>query len=376
MQPGQIKNALFSLLGWRTDRKIIVIESDDWGSIRMPSKEVYASLKKAGLDLDSGDSYRYNKYDTLANAEDFSVLFDTLLRFKDSRGKSAVLTAVSVVANPDFETIRDSDFLEYHYESIEQTIERYTGGKDAFAMWKTGIEQNVFIPQFHGREHLNVPVWMRALQENNQQAKLAFDQGVWGFNNMHAEGISFQAAFNPSTVSEVEYHKEVIKDGTRLFKKLFDYDASFFVPPNGQLSNSLERTLTDCGIKFTANAKMQFESIGLGRTKRSLHYLGQRSRRGQTYLIRNCFFEPSSEGKNWVESCLKEIEFAFKWKQPAIIGSHRVNYVGGLDIKNRDSGIGQLSDLLSSVTKRWPEIEFMTSAELGEIILGNKELNQ
>jgi len=26
--------------GWRTDRKIVVIESDDWGAIRMPSKEV------------------------------------------------------------------------------------------------------------------------------------------------------------------------------------------------------------------------------------------------------------------------------------------------------------------------------------------------
>ncbi|NTW32234.1 MAG: hypothetical protein HGB12_06370 [Bacteroidetes bacterium] len=30
--------------GWRTDRKILVIESDDWGSIRMPSKETYSGL--------------------------------------------------------------------------------------------------------------------------------------------------------------------------------------------------------------------------------------------------------------------------------------------------------------------------------------------
>ena len=32
---------LLSIPGWRTNRHIVVIESDDWGSIRMPSKEVY-----------------------------------------------------------------------------------------------------------------------------------------------------------------------------------------------------------------------------------------------------------------------------------------------------------------------------------------------
>jgi hypothetical protein len=27
--------------GWSTKRKIVVIESDDWGAIRMPSRAVY-----------------------------------------------------------------------------------------------------------------------------------------------------------------------------------------------------------------------------------------------------------------------------------------------------------------------------------------------
>ena len=36
---------LSNLPGWRTKRKIVVIESDDWGSIRMPSKRAYEELK-------------------------------------------------------------------------------------------------------------------------------------------------------------------------------------------------------------------------------------------------------------------------------------------------------------------------------------------
>jgi hypothetical protein len=34
-----------NLRGWKTKRKIVVIESDDWGSIRMPSPESFNSSK-------------------------------------------------------------------------------------------------------------------------------------------------------------------------------------------------------------------------------------------------------------------------------------------------------------------------------------------
>ena len=39
-----ITHNLLNILGWRTKRHIVVIESDDWGSIRMPSKKVYDKL--------------------------------------------------------------------------------------------------------------------------------------------------------------------------------------------------------------------------------------------------------------------------------------------------------------------------------------------
>ena len=38
--------------GWKTDRKIVVIESDDWGSIRMPRREVYEMSLKKGYRVD------------------------------------------------------------------------------------------------------------------------------------------------------------------------------------------------------------------------------------------------------------------------------------------------------------------------------------
>ena len=34
-----------------TNRRILVIESDDWGSVRMPSTQAFKRLEEAGLDL-------------------------------------------------------------------------------------------------------------------------------------------------------------------------------------------------------------------------------------------------------------------------------------------------------------------------------------
>ena len=69
-----IKN-LANLPGWRTNRKIVVIESDDWGTIRMSSKEAFNSLLKKGYPV---DQCPYNKYDALESNQDLEMLFDVL----------------------------------------------------------------------------------------------------------------------------------------------------------------------------------------------------------------------------------------------------------------------------------------------------------
>jgi len=69
-----------------------------------------------------------------------------------------------------------------------------------------------------------------------------------------------------------------------------------------------------------------------------------------------------------VQSCLSEIEIAFRWQKPAIISSHRVNYIGSINPDNAKHGLKELNRLLLSITKKWPDIEFMTPTELGRLI--------
>jgi hypothetical protein len=364
---------LSNLPGWRTQRKIVVIESDDWGSIRMPSMRAFERLKAKGLDLVGGDSERYNRYDTLAGEDDLYALFRILESVKDSNGNHAVFTPVVLVANPDFTRIAANYFQEYYYEPFTKTLARYHGHQRTFALWKTGISNRLFVPQFHGREHLNVSEWLRALRGKDPATTAAFEEGMWGFNNTGWNGsqVSYQAAFDIYELADLSFQQQAIIEGLGLFEQLFGYAARFFVPPNGPFNNGLEATASEHGIKYMSSAKIQLEPLGNGKIKKRLHYMGQRNAHGQLYLTRNCIFEPSQHGKDWVDSCLNDVRSAFLWKKPAVISSHRVNYIGAHDIKNRKQGLEQLGQLLKIIVKEWPEVEFMTSQELGDLITGN-----
>ena len=369
-----VKKVASNIVGQIIRQKIVVIESDDWGSVRMPSNEVLETLKSQGLDFDEqGESFRYSLYDTLASPEDLESLFTVLKSHQDKMGKSPVFTALSLVANPDFEKIKESSFERYHWMSLENTFKAYNK-PSSLPFWKKGEEDGVFIPEFHGREHLNVPVWMRDLQNENDSALLAFKNGVWGYKNKNKHGIKYQAAFGLEKHSDLQFQRQTIAEGLDEFKRIHNRSAKYFVAPNGQFNNTLELDLARKGIKYIGASKIQLENLGEGKKRKVYHWLGKKNAYNQFYLTRNCFFEPSYHAKDWLQSCLKEISIAFKLMKPAVISTHRVNYIGALNKANRDNGLSQLDDLLSEILKRWPDVQFMSSSELGNYISSRKGL--
>ena len=125
--------------------------------------------------------------------------------------------------------------------------------------------------------------------------------------------------------------------------------------------------------KFIDTDLIKKEHQGDGKYSYRIYKQGGKNRFNQRYFIRNCIFEPLLKPyNNYVESCLKEIEIAFKWNKPANISSHRVNFAGKIDPKVRDSGVKDLKRLLKGIVQRWPDVEFMSSNELGELIRQSK----
>src|SRR5690606_13830027 len=144
--------------------RIIVIESDDWGSIRMPSNEVYEEFVRSGLQMSGTD---YNRIDTLESNDDLILLYDILSSHRDRNGSHPLITANIVVGNPDFEKIQTSDFSEYFYEAVTETLSRYPHRDLVENLWREGEERKLFHPQLHGREHVNVVRWMNALRQRS-----------------------------------------------------------------------------------------------------------------------------------------------------------------------------------------------------------------
>ncbi len=358
-----------NIAGWRTNRKIVVIESDDWGSIRMRSKKAYQNILNADIPIDTS---RYNRMETLECDSDLENLFEILARHRDKNGNHPVFTPLCIMANPDFEKIKNNGFKNYYYEDFTKTLERYGQAySKVLNLWKSGIRNKLFVPQFHGREHLNVNRWMKGLRDKLPVTCLAFDNEVTGISARLAreDRGEYQAAFDIDHINDNEYLKVVLQEGLGLFEQLLGYKATYFVPTNGPFSSFLEPILKSSGIKYINTAKKDHEPLGDGKYKTNYRYLGQKNDYGQIYITRNCFFEPSEPSSfNWLDNCLNEVKIAFRWNKPAVISTHRVNFSGLLDPANRASGLKQLDQLLKTILAKWPQTEFMTSAQLGDTI--------
>lgn len=380
MYTGSFKSVLKTnannIMGWRTKRHIVVIESDDWGSIRMSSKEAFERMLKSGIPVNRS---HYNIFDSLECNDDIEHIYETLSKFKDISGRHPVITGVNIVANPNFEKIKENNFTEYIYEPYTETCKRYSNHDRVYDLWKEGIDKRLMVPIFHGREHLNVQFWMRAIKKGDKSTMIGFENGVTGMPGINGEKLpNYQAAFDIETTDDLIYQKEVLKTGLNLFEELYGYRSKNFVPTNAPFNNSLEKDLYEHDVKFIASGRKQKEPLGNGQYKTNIRFIGSKNQYNQIYTIRNCFFEPSSSGyaypsdTDWINNCLKEIEIAFRWNKPAIISSHRVNYIGYLHPENREKSLKQLSELFSRMLKRWPDIEFMTSSELGDLIANKK----
>lgn len=359
-------NHINNVFGWKTKRKIVVIESDDWGSIRMSSKESFNNLLNKGIAVDKS---HYNLYDGLESNADLEGLFGVLSKHTDKSGRHPVFTGANIVANPDFEKIRMNNFKQYYYERVQETYNKYGESHNkVLQFYKEGIDNMLFVPAFHGREHLNINRWMKALQRDNKIVHYGFKNKVTGIPS----GVDMQAAFAVDDINDIQIHKNIISEGLELFNSLFGFKTSFFIPPNGPFNASSYLFLKKLGIRYLNSRKYMVLPDQIGKIVRDYRYSGMQNKFGQLYFIRNCYFEPSSTehpaNYDWINNAMKELETAFLWRNPAIFSSHRVNYIGWLNQANRTRGLTMLDELLTKIIKRWPDVEFMTTMELGDLI--------
>jgi hypothetical protein len=367
-------NLLYNVPGWRTNRKIIVIESDDWGSIRMPSRVVYENALKEGYRVDLNE---YEKYDSLLSENDINKLYDVLGSFRDFKGNHPIITANCVVCNPDFKKIEDSEFSEYFFETITNTFQRYPNHKNVFSLWENGLEKGLLKFQYHAREHLNVSLFMSELQRGNPDL-------IWGFNN-RMPGMIGKGGLNRKSNRFVEStrfqnHDDMIKkmeiyfNGLSLFETLFGYKSLSVIPTNYLWNDEYNKDLLDFGVIAVQGSRRLINPLNPKKSK--IRFIDKDKE--LVSLVRNVTFELSLSNKREVEieRSLDGIKSAFRMKKPAIISMHRINFAGEIFEENREINLNLMFDWIEKIIKMWPDVEFISSDELAKQILYNDSNTQ
>lgn len=365
----KLKYNLQNLIGRRVNKRILIIESDDWGCIRMPSKQVFDTLLNQGIPV---DKCPYNSNDMLESADDINGVIQCFQSLKDSKGNSLKLTANFIVANPDFEKIRKSDFNEYHFQDFVETYSREQGNLSTFDAIKNAIELGVLQPQLHGREHLQPFEWLSALKSGDSETLFAFGLGVWGHPSKYSlnTGINFSSAFHAAEKSQIDFFKVSITEAQRIFKSHFGFYSKSFIPPRYIWMNELNETLKENNIELLQGkiVQLQPEFSENNSLKAVRVWQGKKLNHGVRCVTRNVFFEPAEKPKfNWESDAFSRIQAAFNWGKPAVISMHRLNFMGGLNPENRENNLERLRKLIVQVLKTYPDVEFQTTDQLAEL---------
>lgn len=360
-----IKDLVKNIIGPTVDRKFIVFSVDDYGNVRNASKKAIDNFTSKGYKFNSIFDY----YDALETEEDLFALFEVLNSVRDINNRPACFTPFSLSANIDFENIIQNNFEEYFFEDLITTFKKLNE-LNTYNLIKEGIRNKCFLPQFHGREHVNVPLFKKLLIEKNESLIFNINQSSFSKifdsnNNLLPNSI----AFYEQDLNSIEEQKNIIESGITMFESVYGYRPTNFMPPSATIYSGLYPILFKNGIKYFDTYR--FKKSNSSFFKRDYFFTGKKAfDETSKYFVRNVVFEPcNNKNIDSVALALDQIKAAFILNKPAIISSHRVNFCGRIDENNRNFGLESLKKLLFQIKKNWPQVEFISASELGDYII-------
>lgn len=358
------------LKGFRFKEKILVIESDDWGSIRMPSKIALERVKCGGVNT---DDCPFLSFDTMEKNKDIDYIGEKLTAAFPDITRRPVITANYILANPDYKKIWNSGFEEYHrkfFWDLLKSNDLLRGYKDSVS---EGLKGGFFFPQLHGVEHVNIAYWLEILKGNlHPEVLIGFDNDIYGISkNVVGNHLrkSLLAAYDFESVSEFNLHiRPELEIANEMFKGFFGYYSRSFIAPNYFWSSEIEEVLSQVGVEYIQSSRKQNLPVAYGGY--NWRYTGQLNEFNQMYLVRNCIFEPATvvDKSLAYKNAMNQIKRAFYFGYPAVISTHRVNFASGISEVNRNENVTLLVKLLQEVTRKWPNVLFMNSPQLGDCI--------
>ncbi|AFL75528.1 glycosyhydrolase [Thiocystis violascens] len=311
---------------------VLIVESDDWG----PGPPAHAAA--------------------------LGRIVDILARHRDATGRAAVMTIGAILAIPDNEAIRRNG-LRWH-DSRTLLAPDFDAIRKALIQ---GQELGVLALQLHGMTHYWPPTFLKAMADD----KLVRD---WILTSDGVETETLPSPIQsrwtdtsvlPSQPLSVETIRAAVAEEVSRFQDCFGVRPTVAVPPTFVWNRDVEQAWVEHGIQVivTPGRRLTLRDAegrpgGCDRTMLN----AERGASGAIYLVRDIYFEPALGHR--VEPTLAEIARHVRLGRPALIETHRVNFTGTQE--QRERSLAELDRLLSRARERWPDMRFLSSAELAE----------
>lgn len=300
---------------------VIIFESDDWGP------------------------------GPVEHAQALNKIHQLLSEFRDYRGHCAHMTIGAVLAIPDADRIQQSQYQTY--ASVDLTAPQFS---EVLASLNNGQQSGIFSLQLHGKEHF----WPAKLMDEMQRSdelKQWLEQDC-----VYTEKLpsTLQSRWNPPlSIQEIAV---AVKHEVDLFKRCFGVPPEIAVPPTFVWNEEVEiswrshgiHTIVTPGQRFYQRLDKRFKTD----KKRIVNH--QTSTTGQTYLVRNQYFEPEF-GHQWRDAIAK-LRSSTLLARPCLFETHRFNFVNSADACQ--NSLYQMRSLLDAALKQRPDSCFLSNLDL------------
>lgn len=335
--------------------KVIVFESDDWGlQAWVPDIDAYENISKKEwfADLCKDPDLRRYTPSTLEDETYLRNLFDILLNHKGGDGRHVVFQPNYIMGNPNFTAIRDNNFTKYVDIPLNVGYSPRWQRKGVITKAKEGYELGIWYPELHDRSHLNYKRWLSDLRNNNQDTLDSYENEMRITGNGMVIGCEFPSEMNYSEA----------KDNTLIaidrFESVFGYKPHSIIAPNYCWSKQHEKAWRDSGISIVQAKKSFIKELCRFRIP---FYMPN-----MNYLKRNCHFEVADGNEDEWKDTYKQIVTIWSKDEPAIVSTHRVNFVT-LNSSALSNNLNQLDALLTEIEVTHPTAVYITDFELFEL---------
>jgi len=330
-------------MDWKT-HKAVAFVSDDWGMYAWtPDMEAYKALEGCGFFTPVWS------FGTLETPRDMGRLFDVLLAHKGGDGRPVVFQPYYIGANPDYDAIEANGFTAYVDCALGFDIPPRWQRGDFIGKALEGWNQGIWQPEYHCRcHHFSGIRWVQKLKAGEKRARAAWEQVVYVCETV-SERLGEYEGMEPARL------REFIEGGFEMFQRTFGYR------PNVALTSDW----VEGSVKAMAGSGIKAVELVGGGEKEGVAGTGALS-----VPTRNAQFEPLGNADSEVVGCLDDtlaaIEALWADNQPAMVSSHRTNYVS-LDSNTIDRNFALFEELLGRLLDAHPETVFLTGWEAAQL---------